>query len=194
MFQAFAVQPGIAATQQAAENVVAGKPVTEGIAEGIPGSVLMTAVPGAAHAVLNARSAAKTKTAVGENLDKEGGTGDEAKVAGAQADVAGDVGGQQATDIEGIGRELEAGTRKPTPALDIEGKPLPAEGEAVAPEPPPEPVSCARSCATVSATAGTCNPAQSCARSSSAGNCRYSCWRGRAVQSIHQLRPRRTDA
>ena len=143
MFQAFAVQPGIAATQQAAENVAAGKPVTEGIAEGIPGSVLMTVIPGAAHAVLKARGSAKStsdaKTAVQENLDKAGGKGDEAGVAGAQAAVAGDVGKGQATDIEGIGRELEAGTRKPTPALDIEGNPLPAEGEAVAPEPPPEP-------------------------------------------------------
>jgi len=137
MFQAFGVQPGIAAAQQATENVVAGKPVTEGIAEGLPGSVLMTAIPGVAHAALSRRNAAKANTAVGENLNKTGGAGDEAKVVDAQAEVAGDVGGKQATDWEGIGRELEAGTRRPTPALDIEGNPLPMEGEGEQPTAPP---------------------------------------------------------
>ena len=45
LFQAFGVQPAMGAVEQASENVAAGKPKTEGIAESYPGQVVGTLIP-----------------------------------------------------------------------------------------------------------------------------------------------------
>ena len=137
LLQIFGAQPGLGAAQQLAEGAINGKaPTGSELATGYAENVGLGLGMTAAHSLIG-RNAAKANTAVGENLNKTGGANDEAKVVDAQAEVAGDVGGKQATDWEGIGRELEAGTRRPTPALDIEGNPLPMEGEGEQPTAPP---------------------------------------------------------
>lgn len=53
LFQALAVQPGVAAAGRAAENVVEGKPAGEGVAAEVPGAIVGTAVPLVGHAALH---------------------------------------------------------------------------------------------------------------------------------------------
>ena len=66
MLQALGVQPGLAVAQRGFENVEQGKPVTEGMAEVLPGAIVGTAVPMAGHAavarVLRGRGAAAEQT------------------------------------------------------------------------------------------------------------------------------------
>jgi N12 class adenine-specific DNA methylase len=50
MFQAFGVQPALSAAETATTNVAEGRPAGEGVAQGMPGAVLMTAAPMLAHA------------------------------------------------------------------------------------------------------------------------------------------------
>lgn len=54
MFQAFGIQPGLAVGQQAASNAIAGKPLTEGLADAYTSGAVMTAVPALGHAAVNA--------------------------------------------------------------------------------------------------------------------------------------------
>lgn len=51
-FQAFGIQPGIAATGQVAQNVLQGKPTTENVGEAVARATVGTAIPMAGHAVL----------------------------------------------------------------------------------------------------------------------------------------------
>jgi hypothetical protein len=57
MFQAFGVQQVVGAGETAAQNVLAGKPVTEGMAQQIPSTALMTVVPALPFAAIHARGA-----------------------------------------------------------------------------------------------------------------------------------------
>jgi len=61
LLQAFAVQPAIGETQNAVQNVQAGKPATEGMGASIPGAVVGTILPAAglhaAHALVGGREA-----------------------------------------------------------------------------------------------------------------------------------------
>ena len=52
LFQAAGVQPALAVAQTGLENVEQGRPVTEGMAQAIPGAVVGTAVPMAGHAAV----------------------------------------------------------------------------------------------------------------------------------------------
>lgn len=53
LFQAFGLQPAAAAAERAAGNIVEGKPAGEGVVESIPGAVIGTAAPMAAHHALS---------------------------------------------------------------------------------------------------------------------------------------------
>ncbi|HWK44928.1 MAG TPA: phosphoribosyltransferase [Stellaceae bacterium] len=52
MLQAFGVQPGVAMAQKATQNVEDGRPIGEGVVDAIPGAVVGTALPAAAHAAV----------------------------------------------------------------------------------------------------------------------------------------------
>jgi hypothetical protein len=54
LLQAGGIQPAIGAAHTATKNVLEGRPVGEGVAEGIPGSVVTTALPMAGHAAVRA--------------------------------------------------------------------------------------------------------------------------------------------
>ena len=65
-------QRGVAVAGKAATNVVEGKPAGENLTEGVPGAVLMTAAPLAAHAAANrllGRGAPNEPTAAVEQID-----------------------------------------------------------------------------------------------------------------------------
>jgi hypothetical protein len=49
VFQAFGIQPGVAAAGQAAQNVAEGQPIGQGVAQQIPGAIIGTAAPLAGH-------------------------------------------------------------------------------------------------------------------------------------------------
>lgn len=54
VFQAFGVQPAISMGHKATENVITGKPVTEGLGEAYTSGAVMTAIPAAGHGLVSA--------------------------------------------------------------------------------------------------------------------------------------------
>ena len=61
LLQAFGVQPSITAAGHAVQNVEAGRPAGEGVAQDIPGSVVSTIIPAAGHAAFHAAARAVPK-------------------------------------------------------------------------------------------------------------------------------------